>query len=305
MLGLRVDADGADLKWRRDNDVQDVKRPLTRRGVFSFCGRLTGHLPVCGWLRPAASYLKRRANNASSTWDSPIDDPQVEELVAEVAERVKAEDPAKGRWAARGDYVTVWADASTLALGVAIEVDGEVVEDGCWLRPNDGVHINVAELDAAIKGVNLAILWGATRIRLMTDSRTVYHWVTDTLSGKSRFNTKAASEMLIRRRLSTLKMLAEEYHLTISVHSVTSSSNRADVLTRVPEKWLRGEPTQEELCCSTLDASAAVGDDGDEEAAGRALREVKRVHHTSGHPGVRRTHFFAKQIMPTVPKSLA
>ena len=130
----------------------------------------------------------------------------------------------------------MWVDASMLALGVALEVAGEIVEDGCWLRPNDGTHINIAELDAAIKGVNLAILWGMSHIQLMTDSRTVYHWVTDTLSGKARCNTKAASEMLIRRRLSTLKMLAEEYRLTIDVQSVTSGGNRADVLTRVPER---------------------------------------------------------------------
>ena len=305
VLGLRVDGEGTDLRWKRDNEVQDVKRPLTRRSVFSLCGRLTGHLPVCGWLRPASSYLKRRANSASSTWDGPIEDPQVDELVAEVIEKVKAEDPARGRWSVRGDRATVWVDASMLALGVAIEVDGEIVEDGCWLRPNDGTHINIAELDAAIKGVNLAILWGMSHIRLMTDSRTVYHWVTDTLSGKARCNTKAASEMLIRRRLSTLKMLAEEYHLTINVESVTSGGNRADVLTRVPERWLRGEQGRDELCCTATGASAAEGSDADGEEAQHASNEVKRIHHAMGHPGIRRTHFFAKQAMPTVFKSLA
>lgn len=35
-----------------------------------------------------------------------------------------------------------------------------VAEDATWLRKNDYNHINVAELDAVLKGINLAIKWG-------------------------------------------------------------------------------------------------------------------------------------------------
>ena len=35
-------------------------------------------------------------------------------------------------------------------------------------------HINVAELEAALKGLNLAIRWGLKFIKIMTDSATVY-----------------------------------------------------------------------------------------------------------------------------------
>ena len=170
--------------WKRDNDIPEIVEPATKRKGLSLCGQLTGHLPVCGWLRPAASFLKRRANEIARAWDDVIDDREVKRLIEEIMKKVATDDPARGQLDVKGDEVTVWVDASMLALGVAIEVDGEVVEDGCWLRPSDETHINMAELDAALKGVNMAILWGAAKVRLMTDSRTFFHWITDLLSGK-------------------------------------------------------------------------------------------------------------------------
>ena len=171
VLGLRVSAGEEGLQWRRDNLVEN-EYTLTKRGVFFLCSRLTGHHPVCGWLRPSASYLKRRVNELSNVWDEVIAEKSVSEMVTEVLGKVAADDPAKGRWDVQGDELTVWTDASSLALGVAIEVEGEIVEDGSWLRRDDGTHINVAELDAVLKGVNMAILWVAKKIHLMTDSQT-------------------------------------------------------------------------------------------------------------------------------------
>ena len=65
----------------------------------------------------------------------------------------------------------------------------------------------------------------------------VYHWMSDTLISKARLHTKAVSEMLIRRRLSTIKKLVDEYELSVDVTLVTSNSNFVDRLTRVPQKW--------------------------------------------------------------------
>ena len=45
----------------------------------------------------------------------------------------------------------VWVDASSMVFGVAVEVDGSVVEDTSWLRKALSCHINKAELDAIIK----------------------------------------------------------------------------------------------------------------------------------------------------------
>ena len=54
--------------------------------------------------------------------------------------------------------MTVWCDASSIAYGVVLEVDDKKIEDGCWLRKEkDPMHINIAELEAILKGVNMAL----------------------------------------------------------------------------------------------------------------------------------------------------
>ena len=54
----------------------------------------------------------------------------------------------------------------------------KVVKDALWLRKkDDGTHINVAELDAGIKGVNLALKWWSKKATLATDSATVHSWL--------------------------------------------------------------------------------------------------------------------------------
>lgn len=47
VLGLRVWGKQDRLHWRRDNEVGEVPGRLTRRSVFSYCGKLLGQLPVC------------------------------------------------------------------------------------------------------------------------------------------------------------------------------------------------------------------------------------------------------------------
>ena len=71
----------------------------------------------------------------------------------------------------------MWCDVSKLALGVVLEVDGLCVEDAAWMRKKDDHrHINVAELNAVLKGVNMAIGWGYHSFALYTDSATVRNW---------------------------------------------------------------------------------------------------------------------------------
>jgi len=95
------------------------------------------------------------------------------------------------------------------------------------------------------------------KLHLCTDSVTVYHWVSDTLTGKARVKTKASSEMLIRRRLDTLNSLTEECQLDLDVTLVSSECNLADVLTRVPQKWFRklneGGLPGPEICSAASD----------------------------------------------------
>uniref|UniRef100_A0A5S6QCD8 RNase H domain-containing protein n=1 Tax=Trichuris muris TaxID=70415 RepID=A0A5S6QCD8_TRIMR len=289
MLGLYVRKRNGAATWSRGSKLPSIPQRLTRRTIFSYCGELVGHYPVCGWLRPMTAFIKREVNDATSTWDEPIRHAQVREHLHEIGVALKAQDPARGRWDVHGDEARVWVDASSLAIGVALEVDGTVIEDGTWLRPDDARHINMAELDAIIKGLNLAIAWQMKRIEIMTDSATVHRWIDDGLSGRTRLRTKAANEMLIRRRVATVLALTEEYSLDLAITLVKSMNNRADALTRVPRRWLASTNQLEVSTC-------AVG------VSSSLYQSIVEVHRTAGHPGIRRTLYFAKRRDPTVSK---
>lgn len=153
--------------------------------MFSFCGKLVGHLPVCGWLRIAMAFIKRRANTSTGTQDEEIHDELLRFMLEDMLQRVMLHDPARGRWDVEGEEATVWVDASSLALGAAVEVGSHVMEDGTWLRHEDAAHINMAELDAVIKVINLAVMWNMKKLQLHTDSLMEYHWISDTLTGKA------------------------------------------------------------------------------------------------------------------------
>ena len=99
-------------------------------------------------------------------------------LVFELVQQLQSEDPVGGVWNVKsGNYAVVWCDASSLAIGCAIEVDGNIIEDGAWLRKsNDVLHINIAELEAILKGINLAIKWDRSNIVIKSDSVTAISW---------------------------------------------------------------------------------------------------------------------------------
>ena len=85
----------------------------------------------------------------------------------------------------------------------------------------------------------------------------------------------------------------KEYALSMNVSLVESNQNKADRLTRVPQRWLNAikrntEPVQP-ACTASVNS---VG-----------LDQIKIVHRQSGHPGVRRTLYFIKQIAPGVSKA--
>ena len=136
-------------------------------------------------------------------------------------DKVRRSDPVRGRWDVKGDEARVWVDASSLALGVVIEINGYVIEDASWLRNDDSSHINMAELDAVLKGLNLILAWQMKKVELLTDSSTVHRWLSDGLTGKARLRTKTANEMLIRRRTGVVMSLVEECDLQLTVTLVT------------------------------------------------------------------------------------
>ena len=89
----------------------------------------------------------------------------------------------------------------------------------------------MAELDSTIRQINMVLTWKLKKVIIFTDPVTVFHWVSDALTRKSRLKSKATGEMLVRRRISVLQQLIEEYDvnaevkLAISEEKFLSESN--------------------------------------------------------------------------------
>lgn len=250
LLGLKV---GNDFRWKRDRQcTRVVKERMTKRGVYGLIGEWVSHVPVAGWLRVASAYVQRMMSRLKLEWDElvPCD---IMEKLEEISEKIISEgDPARGNWLVdkTGDVI-VWTDASSLAFGVNICVNDETIEDAAWLRKeNDSSHINISELDAALRGINMAINWGFSRFRLMVDSATVYGWLRSVFIGNQRVKTRAMSEHIVRRRLDILRELKEQENLDVVVELVKSSFNKADILTRVPKSWIKRTPKELTTVCA-------------------------------------------------------
>ena len=276
ILGLQLYGDRkGDLRWKRGNAIPSINEQGTsRRELFSVCGKLVGHYPIAGWLRIACSYIKRCSDGRA--WEDDVGDLACERM-KEVLRKLDNHDPVQGLWSVDNDGVgMVWTDASSLALGAVVEVGCRVVEDASWLRKkDDNSHINVAELEATIKGLNAALKWGLKKITILTDSATVFGWLQSLLSGSNRVRVSGLSEMLVRRRLFLVGEMRDEFGLDLSVQLVRSAENKADALTRVPKTWL-----QRNSSCSG---------------------KVKEWH-DQHHFGVDRTLFLARQISPSVTR---
>ena len=178
VLGLQVWEKDGTLRWKRGSQIPEIPNRLTRRRIFSLCRKLVGHFPICGWLRVAVAFIKHLGTAVTKGWDDRIKNASLSQILAETLTRVREADPIGENWCLDGKEITIWVDASSVAIGVALEMNGTVIEDACWLRPiNDTQHINLAELDAALKRINLALQWEATVLHLVTDSACVHRWI--------------------------------------------------------------------------------------------------------------------------------
>ena len=277
-LGLQIRENKlGQLMWSRGNDLPIVPESVTRRELFSVCGMLTGHYPVAGWLRIACSFVKRHSDG--SRWDDLIGDAACA-MLRDIILKVEQQDPVRGAWCVRSARsCDLWCDASSLATGCAVEIDGVIVEDGAWMRKkDDNAHINLSELDAILKGVNMALKWSVSDINIKTDSATVYGWLNSSLYSTHTIKTKGMNEMLVKGRLGVLRDLCSEYKLTLSVQWVCSDKNKADYLTRVPKRWIDASAKKSTGCVS--------------------IKAIHVVHHL----GIDRTHYLAKLEDPEVTR---
>ena len=275
ILGLKVDNR---LRWKRDSPLPDIPTQPTRRQVHGIVGEWCGHFPVAGWLRVACGYLQRCTAEEKLEWDETVTETILEKLKTVDAKLRVEGDPVRGGWLVdKSAPITVWADASSLAIGVVLHIGGEAVEDAAWLLPKDNTaHINRSELDAVIRGLNMALKWGRREILIRTDSLTVYRWLQAVINKTHNVKSGALEEVLIRRRLCALRDIIEEEKLSVSCSHVRSEENKADALTRVPKKWLEVRPRP----------SIPTG-------FSATLEEVREVHNRS-HMGVQRTYELAK-----------
>ena len=294
VLGVSLTAgEGEQLKMSRGSPIDELEvgDKLTKRQLFSLCGRLIGHYPVAGWLRPYCSYLKRLGSDGS--WDTLVND-TTRKLAVELIEQVKKEDPVTGQWHVdTTQKTTVWTDASSIALGVVLEVGGNIVEDATWLRKEaDVLHINVAELEAVARGINLALAWDIHNFEIATDSQTVASWMNSIIERRSRVKTRGAAEMLIKRRLRVIAETIEEFKLNVSVRLVPTTINKSDRLTRVPKRWLSriSGDDEDNVVVASITAKCSVKD---------AVWEAHLPHHF----GISRTWYLAKQILPGIKRN--
>eukprot|EP00117_Sycon_ciliatum_P048857 scpid46649/ scgid34721/ Gag-Pol polyprotein; Matrix protein p10; p20; Capsid protein p25; Nucleocapsid protein p14; Protease p15; Reverse transcriptase/ribonuclease H p90; Integrase p46 len=173
--------------------------------------------------------------------------------------KLAEDDPVHGCWdvVADDDSVwTVWCDASDLAIGVVLELHNKVIEDACWLRPKqDKRHVNVAELDSAIKGLSLVTKWKAKRVKLVTDSKTVAGWLTQVVDGTRRVRAGGLYEVLVQRRLQIVDDLIATTGLQVQVVWVPKYQNVAAKMTRVP---FRCPKTSNDVAAAVPAGSAPV-----------------------------------------------
>jgi len=280
ILGLKVDGS---YKWSRDKELPQYRHgTLTRRAVHGILGEWISHVPVGGWLRVACAYIQRSTAKEKAGWDDNVSQ-NVLNMIDETMEMIRERgDPAKGGWLVNpSGEVTVWTDASSIALGVILCVDNNIIEDAAWLRRNkDSSHINISELDAALHGVNLAVTWGFKKFCLFVDSATVYRWLKSVFNNTHTVKTHTLSQHLVRRRLEILKELKDQEKLDIEVKLVKSGQNKADVMTRIPKKWLDVTKPVNVIC--HLDVTK---------------NEIKEVHEIC-HFGVERTAELIKEKYP-------
>jgi len=148
---------------------------------------------VCAWLCVACGIFKRRASSVTNGWDDEVRDTLLQRMMFVTMDAVLRHYPADGDWYVDGWELNGWVNSSSLATGVALERYETVLKVACWLRPEDDTqHINLAEQNVILKGINSALQWQGNVLHARTVSVCVYQCVSDTLTGKALVRTKAA-----------------------------------------------------------------------------------------------------------------
>ncbi|KAI0990278.1 hypothetical protein GJ496_004345 [Pomphorhynchus laevis] len=101
------------------------------------------------------------------------------------------------------------------------------------------LSLNLAELDATVKGLSLALYWNLRYVSIITYSKCVCGWVKCAIEQLKSIYIKGNSAAPVKRRLAIIRSLQEECNLILHIDLVESPENKADALTSVPANWLR------------------------------------------------------------------
>lgn len=167
LLGLHVWEVWGKLQWSRGSDIALLPNVLTSRSIFSLCSM---------WLAPCRNCIHQTACKFCDDWLGQwAAGPTSDLMLTEIFIRLTKKDSVQGDWCIDGHKVTMWVDAKSLATDFVVESGEYLVEDAYWLWSNhEGKYINLAELNAILRGINMAIQLRVTMVHLMTNSTCVH-----------------------------------------------------------------------------------------------------------------------------------
>lgn len=80
------------------------------------------------------AFIRCLATAVTKGWGDRIQNAILCHILAETLSKVREADPVGGDWSMDSKEITVWVDASCVATGIALETNGTVTKDACWLR---------------------------------------------------------------------------------------------------------------------------------------------------------------------------
>ena len=77
------------------------------------------------------------------------------------------------------------------------------------------------------------------KVKVLTDSKTVHGWLSSLFGHLKRIKVSGLNKVVVHRRLQIIDDLIKAADLSVDLEWVPSASNKADELTRVPEKLVQ------------------------------------------------------------------
>ena len=240
--------------WRRrDCTDLNVLEQLTKRSVFWWCGRLTGHYPVCGWQRPACSYLKRVASQETE-WDRPVPD-KLRAVCEEMHRRLVPRDPVGGVWFPGGGVQTgrLWCDASDIAYGAVLEINNRIIEmqRGYDRKTTSGTSMlqNWMLSSRAWPSLRSGMftIWRYARIPALS----LVGCKQSSIGNTHQIKTGGLYDVLVQRQIQVVNDLVTTAGLDLSLKWVPSHENKVDQLSRV-QSWCKSVKLPDEVCATSV-----------------------------------------------------